>query len=109
MILQERQPALGRVAATPVETETGAMPAGHGLGLHDDEDIGPPGLDTAQGRPEQPVKGVQLWARPFAFEDGNLLSKGEDFNCSVMPTAEEDSHSGQESNYEFEHELYVLA
>jgi hypothetical protein len=59
----------------------------------------------AQGRPEQPVKGVQLWARPFALERGNLLSKGEDFNCSVMPTTEDDSDSGPESNNEFEHEL----
>jgi hypothetical protein len=85
------------------------MPADHGLGLHDDEDIGLPGPHTAQGHPEQPVKGVQLWARPFALEHGNLPSKGEGFNRSVMPTAEEDSDSGQESSYGFEHELYVVA
>jgi hypothetical protein len=41
----------------------------------------------------------------FSFGRGNLLSKGEDFNCSVMPTTEDDSDSGQESNNEFEHEL----
>ena len=64
---------------------------------------------TAQGRPEKPIKGVQLWPRPFAFEHGNLLSEGEDLNCSVMPTAEEDSDSGQESKDEFEHKLYVVA
>jgi hypothetical protein len=85
------------------------MPADHGLGLHDDEDVGPPGPHTAQGRPEQPVKGVQLWARPSPLEHGDLLSEGEDLNCSVMPTAEEDSDSGQESKDEFEHELYVVA
>jgi hypothetical protein len=59
----------------------------------------------ARGRPERSVKGVQLWARLFALARGNLLSKGEDFNCSVMPTTEDDSDSGQESNNEFEHEL----
>ena len=52
---------------------------------------------------------AQLWPRPFAFEHGNLLSEGEDLNCRVMPTAEEDSDSGQESTDEFEHELYFVA
>ena len=85
------------------------MPADHSLGLHDDEDISPPRPHAAQGCPEQPVKAVQLWARPFAFEHGDLLPEGEDFNCSVMPTAEEDADSDQESNDEFEHELYVVA
>ena len=85
------------------------MPADHGLGLHDEEDVGPPGPHAAQGRPEQPVKGVQLCAWPFAFEHGNLLPEGEDLNCSVMPTAEEDSNSGQENKDGFEHEFYVVA
>jgi hypothetical protein len=85
------------------------MPADHGLGLHDDEDVGPPGPHTAQGRPEQPVKGVQLWARPFAFEHGGLLSEGEDLNCSVMPTAEKDSERTEERKGEFNHEHMVVA
>jgi hypothetical protein len=37
----------------------------------------------------------------------DLLSQGEDLNCSVTPTAEEDSDSGQASNAEFEHEPYA--
>jgi len=41
--------------------------------------------------------------RPFAFEHGDLLSESEDLNRSVMPTAEEDSDSGQESEDEFKH------
>ena len=60
---------------------------------------------TLRGRPERLVQGVQLWARPSPLEHGVLLSEGEDLNRSVMPTAEEDSDSGQESNYEFEHEV----
>jgi hypothetical protein len=93
----------------PTEPKTGAIPADHGLGLHDDKDVHPPGLHPAEGSPEHPVKAVQLWARPFAFEHGNLLSEGEDLNGSVMPTAEEDADSGQERNGEFEHEPYVVA
>ncbi len=93
----------------PIEPKPGAMPADHGLGLHDDKDVGPPGPHPAEGRPEQPVKAVQLWARPFAFEHGNLLSEGEDLNCSVMLAAEEDADSGQERSGEFEHEPYVVA
>src|ERR1035437_228978 len=41
---------------TPVQTETGAVPADDGLGLHDDEDIGPAGPRAAKGRPEERSK-----------------------------------------------------
>ena len=85
------------------------MPADHSLRLHDDEDVSPPGPDVAQGGPKQPVQGVQLWTWPSPLEDGDLLPEGEDLNCSVMPTAEEDSDSGQERDGEFEHEAYVVA
>jgi hypothetical protein len=38
---------------TPVETETGAVLADDGLGLHDDEDVGPAGPKAVEGRPEE--------------------------------------------------------
>jgi hypothetical protein len=76
---------------------------------HDDEDVSPPGPDVAQRGPKQPVQGVQFWTWPSPLEDGDLLSESEDLNCSVVPTAEEDPDSRQESNNEFEHELYVAA
>jgi hypothetical protein len=85
-----------------------AVPADDGLGLHDAEDVGPPGPDAAQGRPEKPVQLIQPRTRPLPLEHRDLLPQGEDLNCSVMPTAEEDSDSGQESNGEFEHEPYVV-
>jgi hypothetical protein len=85
------------------------MPADHSLGLHDDEDVGPPGPHAAQGRREQPVKGVQLWARPFAFEHGDLLPEGEDLNYSVNPTAEEDAERAQEREDEFDPDHMVVA
>ena len=34
---------------TPVETEIGAVPADDGLGLHDDEDVGPAGPKSVGG------------------------------------------------------------
>ena len=64
---------------------------------------------AARGRSEQPVKAVQLWERPFAFENGDLLSEGEDLNRSVMPAAEEDADSGQEGKNEFEREQTGVA
>ena len=85
------------------------MPAQHSLGLHDNQNVSPPGPHPAEGRPEQPVKAVQLGARPFAFEHGDLRLEGEDFNGGVMPTAEEDADGGQERNGEFEDEPYVVA
>ena len=34
---------------------------------------------AAEGRPEESVQRVQYWPWPFAFEHGDLLSEGEDF------------------------------
>jgi hypothetical protein len=45
------------------------------------------------------------FGRGRPLEHGDLLSEGEDLNCSVMPTAEEYSDSGHESNNGCEHEL----
>jgi hypothetical protein len=42
-------------------------------------------------------------ARSFPLEHGELLTQGEDFQGSVLPTAQEDSDSGQGSKEEFEH------
>ena len=47
---------------TPVETEAGAVPADHGLGLHDDEDVGPAGPTVAERRPEESVQGDSILA-----------------------------------------------
>src|SRR5262249_1040225 len=46
---------------TPVEAETGAMPADDGRGLHDDEDLGPAGPEAAKGTPEESVQPVPSW------------------------------------------------
>ena len=79
----------------PVEPENGAVPADDGLGLHHDEGVGPAGPKAAAGRPEESVRRVQYWPRPFPFEDRDLLSEGEDFQGRVASSTEEDADSGQ--------------
>ena len=90
-LLGDLRPAAARPGSpTPVETKTGAVPADDGLGLDDDEDVGPAGPEAAEGGPEESVQGVQYWPRPLAFEHGDLLSEGEDFEGGIASTAKED-------------------
>ena len=98
-----RAPRLG--TPTPVETKAGAMPADDGLGLDDDEDIGPAGPAAVQRRPEKAVQGVQFGPRPFPFQYGDLLSEGKDFEGCVSPTAEEDADDREDGEDELRHEL----
>jgi hypothetical protein len=69
--------------------ETGAVPADDGLGLHDDEDVGPAGPKAAQKGPEQPVGCTQIGAGTFPFEHGDLLSESEDFEGGIAAGAKE--------------------
>ncbi len=78
----------------PEEPESCPVPADYGLRFRNDEDLGPSGPDTTQASPEQPVQRIQPRARPFSVEHGELLPQGEDLDCSVLPSAEEDSGSG---------------
>ena len=80
------------------------MPADDGFRLHDDEEVGPPRAETAQRSPEQPIKGVQRWARPLALQYGDLLAQGEHFERGIPTTAQEDPDRGQEGEDEFEHD-----
>ena len=72
------------------------MPADDGLGFHDDQDVGPASPEAAKGGPEESVQPVQYWSRPFAFEHGDLLSEGEDFESGIAPTAKEDPEGRNE-------------
>ena len=84
------------------------MPAHDGLRFHNHQDLGPPGPHAAQDSPEQPVPLTQPRTRPLPLEHRDLLPQGEDLQGSVMPTAKEDSNSGQKSKNEFEHELTLV-
>jgi hypothetical protein len=90
-----RSAAAGLGMPPPVGTKTGAVPADDGLWLHDDEDAGPAGPEAPEGRPKEPVDGIQYRPRPLALEHGDLLSKGEDFDRGVTPTTKEDSDGGE--------------
>src|SRR5947199_273652 len=53
------------------------MPADHGLGLHDDQDVSPLRPAVTKHSPEESVQAVQFWPWSFPFEDIDLLSKSE--------------------------------
>src|SRR5688572_14817347 len=90
-----RPPATRSRPPTPVQTKTRAVPADDGVRLHDNEEVGPPRPEPAQRSPEQPVKGVQRWTRPLAFQHGELLAQGEHLKRGVFTGAEEDPDGGQ--------------
>src|SRR5262249_31489779 len=89
---------------TPVAPETGAMPADHGFGLHDEENIGPAGPQTLQGSPEQPAERSQSGTWSLAIEDGNLLAESKNFQGDIATSTEEDATRGKQRQDEFEHE-----
>jgi hypothetical protein len=85
----------------PIETEAGAVPADHGFGIHQDQDIRPAGPTLAECRPEESVPGVQPWPRSFPFEHGDLLPQGEDFEGNITSTAKagSDAHKEREEGF----------
>jgi len=93
---------------TPVETKTGAVPANHGLRLHDDQQLGPAGPNLTEACPEEPVQPIQTGTGSFPLEDGDLLSEGEDLQGGVAATTEENAHHGEYGEDEFLHELTLL-
>jgi hypothetical protein len=102
-------PAAARAGSpTPVTAESSAVPAGYGVGHDDDENVLPAGPVAAEGGPEQPVHRVQYRAWPLAFEDGDLLSEGEDFKSSVASTSKEDAEYRKHGEDELGHEITLL-
>ena len=51
-----RPAAAGPRSPTPVQPKTDPVPADDGLGLDDDQNIGPAGPEAADGGPEEPVQ-----------------------------------------------------
>jgi len=81
------------------------VPADHRLWFHHDQDVGPSRPNAAQRRPEQPVPRIQTRARTLPLEDGDLLPQRQDFQGSVVPTAEENSNRRKKSKDELGHEF----
>jgi hypothetical protein len=59
---------------------------------------------VAQCHPEKSIQTVQFWPRPFAFEDSDLLSEGEDLEGGITPTSKKNSDGDKDRKHEFEHE-----
>ena len=85
------------------------MPADHGVGFDENQDVGPAGPTLAESRPEESVDGVQFWTRPFPLQHGDLLSEGEDFKCRIASTAKEDAYGDKKREDDFDHGLTLLA
>ena len=88
----------------PIETEAGAVPADHGVGFHQDQDVRPAGPTPPEYGPEESVAGVQSWPRSFPFEHGDQLSEGKNFEGGITSTAKEDSDRHKEREDDMEHE-----
>ena len=82
------------------------MPADHGVGFHENQDVRPAGPTLAERRPEEPVPGVQFWPRPLPLQHGDLLAEGEDFEGGIASTPKEDSDGDKEREDDFEHEVH---
>jgi hypothetical protein len=84
------------------------VPADHGFGSYEYQDVRPAGPTLAECRPEKAVPGVQFRPRPFPFQHGDLLSEGEDFEGGIASTAKEDSNGDKEREDDLEHESILL-
>ena len=85
------------------------MPTDDGLGLDDDEDLGPTGPTLAKGRPEDAIQPVQLRPRTLAFEHGELLAQGQDLEGGITPGLKEHAERGKAGEDRFdEHEAILL-
>ena len=88
----------------PEEPKSRPVPADDGLRFQCYQNLGPSGPDAVQGNPEQPIQRIQPRTWSFPLEKDELLPQGEDLQSGVIPTAEENSDSGQKSEDELEHE-----
>ena len=85
---------------TPIELETGAMPADDGVWVYNDERFGPAGPELSQQDPEQPIRRTQARSGPLPLEHSKLLAKGKHFEGIVGAAADEHPNHDQESEEE---------
>jgi hypothetical protein len=88
----------------PEKPKRRPVPADDDLRFHHYQDLSPSGPQALQGHPDQAIQRIQPRPWSFPLEKDELLPQGEDLQGGVIPTAEENSDSGQESEDEFEHE-----
>jgi hypothetical protein len=92
----------------PVETKAGAVPCADGFWFDNQKDIGPAGPKLAEGGPEEPVAGVQVWPRALAFENGELLAEGQNFQGGIGSCPEGGAECNEEGEEELDHDPTVL-
>src|SRR5689334_11015186 len=69
----------------PEQAISGAMPGDDGIGLDENESVGPVGPDPTNDQPEQGIESIQLGPWLFAFVNGKLLSKTGYLQCQAVP------------------------
>ncbi len=67
------------------------MPTHDRFGLDDQYRIAPARPRCSQERPEKSIERAQWRSWPSPFQDGQLLSKGEDFESDISMGLEEDA------------------
>jgi hypothetical protein len=85
------------------------MPADDGFRLNDDQHFRPSRPEALEHHPEQSVQPVQSRTRMFAFEYGDLLSQGEDFESQIAATSKErPEREDQRKDGFHRHETYTF-
>ena len=72
------------------------MPPYDCVRLHNDEHLFPAGPEATQSNPGQAVVNLQEWPRVFPFEDGDLLTKGQDFERQISARTHQGTQSSEE-------------
>ena len=75
--------ASGATLPPPVQTKSAAVPPDHRLRPHEDEGLAPTRPKARQPGPEHAVRGPKSHppAGALAFEDDELMAKGQDFSA----------------------------
>jgi hypothetical protein len=78
---------------SPVEAEALAVPADHGLGLEDDENLFPSRPEPEQSNPESAIKGCEPRPGSRLGVGGELLAKGKLDDRLLPATLEEEQNT----------------
>jgi len=84
------------------------VPADHGLGLDDEEDVLPARPGITERRPEKSIQRVQQWARAFSLKHGDLVPQGKNFKGCIASALEEDADNREHGQNEFRHEFNLV-
>ena len=81
------------------------MPADHGVGLDDNQDVRPSEPKSTKGNPKKPVTPLQSRTWPFSFEDDDLLAQGQNLQAELVAATDEGVKVEEQGDNELEHEL----